>query len=61
MNCVCKLTLATLLAFTTTSQADTIYTWEDEDGTVHFSDRPQPGAAELKLNVPEPAPPAQTT
>lgn len=25
------------------------YTWVDEDGVVHYSDRPQPGATEIQL------------
>ncbi len=28
------------------------YTWTDEDGVVHYSDRPQPGARRVELQAP---------
>lgn len=38
-----------------------VYRWTDEDGVVHFSDRPQPGAEEIDLPQPNTfsAPPTQ--
>ncbi|WP_064601562.1 DUF4124 domain-containing protein [Photobacterium sp. J15] len=47
--------LLTSLFSTTTVQASTIYTWEDEKGVVHFSDQPRPGADTINLNIPEPS------
>ncbi|WP_220719413.1 DUF4124 domain-containing protein [Agarivorans litoreus] len=35
--------------------ADKIYQWVDENGVTHFSDRPQVGATELKVDVAPPA------
>ena len=46
--------LATLPSATSASQ---IYTWQDQDGTTHFSDKPYPGAARLDIPLPEPATP----
>ena len=31
------------------------YTWVDEDGVVHYSDRPQPGATEIQLPTTRPS------
>ncbi len=39
--------------------ADVAYTWTDEDGVVHYSDRPQPGAEVVDLGqsrAPRPSP-----
>jgi hypothetical protein len=39
--------------------ADEAYTWTDEDGVVHYSDRPQPGAQVVDLGqsrAPRPSP-----
>lgn len=33
-----------------TVRATAIYTWEDENGTVHFSDQPRPGASKVDIN-----------
>jgi hypothetical protein len=46
--------------------ADEAYTWTDEDGVVHYSDRPQPGAQVVDLGQsratrPSPRPAAQST
>jgi hypothetical protein len=48
--------------------AEAAYTWTDEDGIVHYSDRPEPGATEINLVGDKPAsqsaparPPAATT
>ncbi|MDV5172268.1 DUF4124 domain-containing protein [Photobacterium rosenbergii] len=38
------------------TSASQIYTWQDEDGTTHFSDQPHTGAAVLDIQLP--APPA---
>ncbi len=38
--------LATLLMIATAASA-TVYKWTDSDGTVHYSDQPQPGAEEV--------------
>ncbi|MGY5451025.1 DUF4124 domain-containing protein [Agarivorans sp. MS3-6] len=35
--------------------ANTVYQWVDKDGVTHFSDRPQTGAKELKVDVAPPA------
>ena len=32
--------------------ADEAYVWTDEDGVVHYSDRPQPGARRVELQAP---------
>ena len=37
------------LLATTGVLAEEAYTWTDEDGVVHYSDRPQPGAKEIIL------------
>ncbi len=36
------------------------YKWTDEDGVVHFSDRPQEGAQEIQLATPVRPPPPRT-
>ena len=41
--------LATLAASAVLAQA---YKWTDEDGVVHFSDRPQEGAEQIQLSTP---------
>jgi len=50
--CLLLFTIA-LAALTTdtTLQATTIYTWEDENGTIHFSDQATPGANTVELNT----------
>jgi len=56
--------LASLLSVAVLAQQ--AYTWTDEDGTVHYSDRPFPGAATIDLRAaqgfaaPQPAQPAPT-
>lgn len=37
------------------------YTWTDEDGVVHYSDRPQPGATVVELETKSPRRPRPTT
>ena len=32
--------------------AEEAYVWTDEDGVVHYSDRPQPGARRIELSEP---------
>ncbi|WP_299019946.1 DUF4124 domain-containing protein [uncultured Photobacterium sp.] len=44
-----------LTSLTTATQATTIYTWEDENGVVHFSDQARPGASTVDINVPPPS------
>jgi len=34
------------------ASADEAYVWTDEDGVVHYSDRPQPGARRVELQAP---------
>lgn len=51
------LLLFSLLAAPAWAQS-TLYTWEDADGVVHFSDQPRPGAKPLALKAPEVEPPA---
>ncbi|MGF1725870.1 DUF4124 domain-containing protein [Photobacterium nomapromontoriensis] len=36
-----------------TATADTIYSWEDDDGVVHFSDQPHPEAKPLEIKPPK--------
>ena len=49
--------LMALALFPSTISASQIYTWQDEDGTTHFSDKPHPGAAVLDIHLPEPPAP----
>jgi Domain of unknown function (DUF4124) len=53
-------TIFLLLALLVTAGAFAdAYTWTDEDGVVHYSDRPQPGATLIELgqsNAPRPRP-----
>jgi len=57
--------LASLLSVAALGQQ--AYTWTDENGTVHYSDRPYPGAAEIDLRAaqgfaaPQPTRPTQPT
>ncbi|MCW8331079.1 DUF4124 domain-containing protein [Photobacterium sp. SDRW27] len=44
------ITLAGLIT-ATGLQATTIYTWEDENGVIHFSDQAKPGASTVELNT----------
>ncbi|MGF1683017.1 DUF4124 domain-containing protein [Photobacterium minamisatsumaniensis] len=53
MKCLYLLSLVTVWTASFTVQAEPIYTWEDEDGKIHFSDQPQTGATELILKVPK--------
>jgi hypothetical protein len=46
--------MALLMAFAVTSGASEMWRWVDENGVVHFSDRPQPGAERIDMR------PAQT-
>ncbi|MBC7003256.1 DUF4124 domain-containing protein [Photobacterium sp. BZF1] len=52
--------LVALAALPTTTPASEIYTWQDEDGTTHFSDKPYPGAERLDIQLPAPAMPLFT-
>ncbi|WEM42195.1 DUF4124 domain-containing protein [Photobacterium sp. DA100] len=45
--------LAALATLPPTTSASQIYTWQDEDGTTHFSDKPHPGASALYIQPPE--------
>lgn len=51
-----RLLLSSCLLLTGTGQAQTIYTWTDQHGVVHFSDRPYDAAAQ-PLSIPENPPP----
>ncbi|KHT61773.1 hypothetical protein RJ45_20890 [Photobacterium gaetbulicola] len=42
-----------------TTSASQIYTWQDEAGTLHFSDQPHPGASALHIKPPEVSSPPQ--
>ena len=57
-------TIFILLALLVTAGAFAdAYTWTDEDGLVHYSDRPHPGATLIELgqsNAPRPRPTATT-
>ena len=46
--------MALLMAFAVTSGASEMWRWVDENGVVHFSDRPHPGAERMDMR------PAQT-
>jgi hypothetical protein len=46
--------LALLMVFSTAAVSDEIWRWVDENGVVHYSDRPRPGAERVDLR------PAQT-
>ena len=46
-----KILLILSLLFTLTAQA-AVYKWVDENGTIHFSDQPQPGAEQIELSEP---------
>jgi|SRR5579871_1586621 len=43
------LVLISLLALTSMVAADPLYKWVDDQGNVHYSDRPQPGAQKIVL------------
>jgi hypothetical protein len=43
------LILLVLLATTSMVAADPLYKWVDDQGKVHYSDKPQPGAQKIKL------------
>ncbi len=51
----CIALLALLAASASPAQ---VYRWVDEDGVVHYSDTPHPGAEEIRLPESEPPPPA---
>lgn len=36
-----------------TATADTIYSWEDDEGVVHFTDQPHPDAKPLNIKAPK--------
>ena len=44
-----SLILLALLAITSMVAADPLYKWVDDQGNVHYSDKPQPGAKQIKL------------
>lgn len=44
-----RIVLALLSLFAAGSLLAQAYKWTDEDGIVHYSDRPQPGAEEVRL------------
>ncbi len=54
--------LGSLLLLSWTVASGQIYRWVDEDGVVHYSDEPHPGAEEIELesaptiSMPQPAP-----
>ena len=56
--------LLVLLSLTSMVSADPLYKWVDEQGNVHYSDKPQPGAKKITLPAPStftpavPAPPS---
>jgi len=47
------LVLVALLSLTSLVAADPLYKWVDDQGNVHYSDKPQPGAK--KINLPPPS------
>ena len=47
-----------LLSFTTGAQDKKLYSWTDENGTVHFSDVQPEGQVVEERNIPQDAPPA---
>ncbi|PSU30172.1 DUF4124 domain-containing protein [Photobacterium lutimaris] len=49
--------LPTLLLLSATAAASEIYTWQDEEGITHFSDKPHPSASVINIQ----APPQSTT
>ena len=63
------LVLVALLSLTSLVAADPLYKWVDDQGNIHYSDKPQPGAQKIVLpkastyvppNVAMPAAPAAT-
>lgn len=44
--------ILTLALLGTAAQAGTVYRWVDEDGRVHYSDSPRPGAEAVELRQP---------
>lgn len=52
--------MGTLLLFAWAGASSQVYRWVDEDGVVHYSDQPHPGAEEIELesapaiNMPQP-------
>lgn len=54
---------AILLFISGAAFAGTMYKWVDANGTIHYSDRPQPGATELHIDTraPASAPPPSLT
>jgi hypothetical protein len=51
-------TVCLLLSFTTGAQDKKLYSWTDENGTVHFSDIQPEGQVVEERNIPQDAPPA---
>jgi hypothetical protein len=45
--------LALLMSCALGAQAEEVWRWVDENGVVHFSDRPHPGAERVELNRPQ--------
>ncbi len=50
--------LLVLLSLTSMVTADPLYKWVDDQGNVHYSDKPQPGAKKLNLPLPSTFTPA---
>jgi hypothetical protein len=50
------------ILFAAAASADSVWTWTDENGVVHYSDRPVPGAREIELRGAQtiPIPQAET-
>lgn len=45
--------LAVMCAFALGAQAQEVWRWVDENGVVHFQDRPRPGAEKVELKGPQ--------
>ncbi|WP_240901507.1 DUF4124 domain-containing protein [Thioalkalivibrio sp. XN279] len=45
--------VALLMSCALVAQAEEVWRWVDENGVVHFSDRPRPGAERVELNRPQ--------
>ncbi|HZD52283.1 MAG TPA: DUF4124 domain-containing protein [Woeseiaceae bacterium] len=54
------LVLVCLSALAATGSAAEVYRWVDEDGVIHYSDTPHPGADKVILAEPAPAPPVRS-
>ena len=51
-------TICLLVSFATVAQDKKLYSWTDENGTVHFSDVQPEGQDVEERNIPQDAPPA---